>query len=76
MLNGALVIKRVVFVDKIWFLESQVRMYFSVRASISSFNCMFSLTTIGRTFRLCGDIGVITKLPLPGIIMGPPQLKE
>ena len=32
--------------------------------------------TIGRTDKLCGAIGVITKLSESGIMIGPPQLKE
>src|SRR5690606_40828353 len=76
ILKGALVINKLVFVLKVWLFESQLNIYFSVRLSISKRNCIFSFTTIGRTFKLCGEIGVITKLPLPGIIIGPPQLKE
>ena len=37
---------------------------------------LLSLITIGRTFRLCGALGVIIMLFVPGIIIGPPQLKE
>ena len=32
--------------------------------------------TTGRTLRLCGATGVITKFPDCGNITGPPQLKE
>ena len=35
-----------------------------------------SLTTSGRTFKLCGAIGVMTKFSLFGVMIGPPQLKE
>ena len=31
---------------------------------------------MGRTLRLCGATGVITKLPEPGKMIGPPQDKE
>ena len=32
--------------------------------------------TNGLTFKLCGAIGVITKLLTAGVKIGPPQLKE
>jgi len=35
-----------------------------------------SETIIGRTFRLCGAIGVMMKLLVPGKTIGPPQLNE
>ena len=41
-------------------------------------NCIVWLfpNTTGLTLRLCGAIGVMQKFPEPGIMMGPPQLKE
>jgi len=44
----------------------------------STLNLMVTLSgkTIGRTLRLCGAIGVMTKFPELGKIIGPPQLKE
>src|SRR5690606_10580895 len=46
------------------------------RLSISISKISSSEITRGLTFRLCGEIGVITKFPDPGEIIGPPQLSE
>ena len=35
-----------------------------------------SVITSGRAFKLCGAIGVTTKLATSGVNTGPPQLKE
>ena len=35
-----------------------------------------SFRIIGLTFKLCGAIGVMTKLFEEGAIIGPPQLRE
>ena|SRR2546428_7052093 len=44
--------------------------------SILKLSTLLSETTIGRTLKLCGQMGVITKFPEPGKTMGPPQLNE
>ena len=44
--------------------------------SISKLISLSSETMIGRTFRLCGLTGVMTKFLAPGVIKGPPQLNE
>jgi hypothetical protein len=56
--------------------ESQVSKYFELRPSISKESLFVSDKTIGRTFKLCGEIGVTTILPERGKIIGPPQLSE
>lgn len=56
--------------------ESQLTKYLALRPSISKVKTLLSLSTTGRTFRLWGDIGVITKLPDRGKTIGPPQLIE
>ncbi len=56
--------------------ESSVQKKLSNLPSISNVMTLESETTIGRTFRLCGAIGVITKFSEVGIIIGPPQLNE
>src|SRR5690606_32410743 len=56
--------------------ESQDSKKCSLRLSTSRSSSKSLEITTGRTLRLCGDTGVITKLPLPGIMMGPPQLNE
>ena len=57
-------------------LESKDIMNLSVRPSISKLISASSDTMIGRTFKLCGLTGVMTKFLAPGVIKGPPQLKE
>src|SRR3982074_3372782 len=51
-------------------------MKFSARPSTSKEMMLLSGTTMGRTFRLCGATGVITKLAESGKTTGPPQLRE
>src|SRR5690606_13471369 len=55
--------------------ESRVIRLCSARLSISMVKIELSSTTIGRTFRLCGAMGVRVKQPVPGISIGPPQLR-
>jgi hypothetical protein len=57
-------------------LESREIMNLSVLPSISKRISDSSETMMGRTLRLWGDTGVITKFFAPGVIKGPPQLKE
>jgi hypothetical protein len=56
--------------------ESHDNKYFELRPSISKESTFESDNTIGRTVRLCGDIGVITKFADWGKMIGPPQLNE
>ncbi len=56
--------------------ESQVKRYFELLPSTSNDKIFESDKTIGRTFKLCGEMGVTTILPERGKIMGPPQLNE
>ena len=56
--------------------ESSEQMKFSPRPSTSNDTTEVSEITMGRTFRLCGATGVITKLPESGKMTGPPQLRE
>ena len=56
--------------------ESQETKNFVLLASISKVKTTLSGTIRGRTFKLCGAIGVITKFCAFGNIIGPPQLKE
>lgn len=76
MKKGAFFIFNFVVEDRVTLCESQLKMYFPVRLSISRFSSKSEEMTIGLTLRLWGDMGVTTKLPLPGIIIGPPQLNE
>jgi hypothetical protein len=57
-------------------LESHVRRYLELLPSISKDRTLVSDKTIGRTLRLCGEIGVTTMFPDPGKTIGPPQLSE
>src|SRR6056297_3835110 len=57
-------------------LESRVAKNCPLRPSISKRISLLSGITMGRTFKLCGAIGVKTKLPDLGYKIGPPQLKE
>lgn len=57
-------------------LESNDAIKYGFRPSTSKETTFLSDTTIGRTLRLCGAMGVITKFPDPGEITGHPQLKE
>src|SRR5690606_17834815 len=74
--KGAHPISSLVAVLKVSFFESQLSMYFSVRLSISNSSSLSAEKMSGRTFKLCGETGVLTKFPVPGIIIGPPQLKD
>src|SRR5690606_22282387 len=56
--------------------ESHESRNVSLRLSISTVKISLSEITRGLTFKLCGDMGVITKFPEPGKIIGPPQLSE
>lgn len=56
--------------------ESQDNKYFELRPSISKERTLESESTIGRTVRLWGEIGVIIKFPDCGKTIGPPQLNE
>ena len=56
--------------------ESKVQRKLSARPSISKDTTKLSEITMGRTFKLCGATGVMTKLPDRGKMIGPPQLKE
>ena len=47
-----------------------------LRPSIFKLIFLESGTTTGRTFKLCGAIGVMIKSLAPGTKIGPPQLKE
>jgi hypothetical protein len=57
-------------------LESSVHKKLSARPSISKEITLVSDMTIGRTVRLWGATGVITRFPELGKIIGPPQLSE
>src|SRR5690606_2467829 len=74
--KDARLIRSLVVVFNVSFWESQLRIYLSVLLSISNSSSLSAEITIGRTFKLCGATGVMTKLPLPGMIIGPPQLRE
>ena len=56
--------------------ESRVQIKFSDLPSISKEMTESSEITMGRTFRLCGATGVMTKFLESGKTIGPPQLKE
>ena len=53
------------WLPKIDFLLNQLQAYYYIITR-----------TIGLKFKLCGEIGVITKLLDPGVIIGPPQESE
>ena len=57
-------------------LESNVIRHNSSLSSTVNFILSVLEITIGLTLRLCGATGVITKLLVPGIKIGPPELKE
>ena len=57
-------------------LESKEMEYWGTRLLTLNFSSTLSLTTSGRTFRLCGAMGVTTKFLLSGESIGPPQLSE
>src|ERR1700733_12348973 len=58
------------------FRESSAQIKWSALPSISKEMMLLSGTMMGRTFRLCGATGVITKLADSGNTTGPPQLSE
>jgi predicted DNA repair protein MutK len=55
--------------------ESSVAKNEVLRPSTWKETTLLSETIMGLTFKLCGAIGVITKLADVGYKMGPPQLK-
>jgi hypothetical protein len=55
--------------------ESSVARKLLLLPSISNEMMFLSDTIMGLTFKLCGEMGVITKLSLDGYRIGPPQLK-
>jgi hypothetical protein len=57
-------------------LESRAQIILGERLSTSKDIMVLSGTTMERTFKLCGAIGVRTKLDVSGKTMGPWQLKE
>ena len=57
-------------------LESIVAKYSFSLPTIFSSIVLLSSTMNGLTFKLCGAIGVITKLFDAGANIGPPQLNE
>ena len=56
--------------------ESSDTLKLSLRPLTLKLKVLLFEITIGRTFKLCGAIGVIIKLSESGTIIGPPQLKE
>src|SRR5690606_16567972 len=56
--------------------ESREIKNFSLLPSILKLMTLSSGTTMGRTFKLCGLTGVMTKFLEAGEINGPPQLNE
>jgi uncharacterized metal-binding protein len=76
ILNFALVITTSVSVDKLNNLLSKDNRKSSSRLLTLRVIFVVSGITSGLAFKLCGAMGVITKLPACGIITGPPQLSE
>ena len=66
----------VVLFGSVFILESKETRCSSSRPLTFSFITLSLEMTKGRALRLCGAIGVKTKLSDYGIITGPPQLNE